>query len=87
MDLLDIFLNWGTGMDTPQDYNVGDQVRHKWHGDGSVVKAEPEIGGIVYLVRFRDGEHHAYGETLKLVRRATLAPAASAGVVTKAEPR
>lgn len=61
-----------------QVFNIGDQVRHKWHGDGSVVSAEPEIGGIVYLVRFRDGQHHAYGETLKLVRRAAVTPAAKA---------
>ncbi len=65
-------------MNDSQDFGIGDQVRHKWHGDGSVESIDMEDAEAVYIVRFKDGRHAAYGEMLKLVRRAMVGQPAQA---------
>lgn len=57
-------------MNDSQLFNVGDQVRHRQWGDGSVANVQPSSGGTQYFVKFSKREGWLYSDNLKLVRRA-----------------
>lgn len=53
-----------------QCFNIGDQVKHKIYGDGSVINTAATSGGTQYFVKFGRAGLWLYGDNLKLVRRA-----------------
>lgn len=47
-----------------QQFVIGDQVRHRFHGAGSIIKTQSARGGTQYLVQFRSTARWLYADNL-----------------------
>ncbi len=59
----------------PLDPDLGDTVKHKWHGEGVVRDVKPSSGGLQCRVEFKCGSQWVYASMVRVTKRAAKAEA------------